>query len=85
MARASVYTDSKLQVLERIDAALRRHAKVPTVRELAKHFEVATATMHSWLSKMGEEGLITWEARTHRSLRITPQGNAALEQAKQTT
>lgn len=78
MARTSKYNSTKQGVLESIDAALRHHAKVPTVRELADSFEVAPATMHSWLGRMAEEGLISWEPGRHRSLRSTAQGTQLL-------
>ena len=78
MARASKFDDSKDDVLQMIEAAGRRHSKVPTVRELADSFYVAPATMHAWLSKLAEEGLIQWEAGRHRSLRLTPQAVSRL-------
>lgn len=74
MARASKFEDNKIAVLEAIQAAAARHAKVPTVRELAASFEVATATMHSWLTRMAEEELIAWEPGRHRSLRLSQTG-----------
>lgn len=78
MARTSLYADCKVGVLEMIDAAVRRHARMPTVRELAEHFDVAGATMHAWLRKLEHEGLVVWEPGRHRSLRLTHQATHLL-------
>ena len=72
MARASRYSDQKVAVLTEISERVTRHSKVPTVRELAEAFEVSPATMHSWLRRLGEEGLVEWTPGRHRSLRCTP-------------
>ena len=73
MARTSKFDDNKNEILGIIEAAVQRHSKAPTVRELADTFAVAPATMHSWLSKLAEEGLIAWAPGRHRSLRLTPE------------
>lgn len=78
MARGSQYADSKVGVLEMIDAAVLRHSRVPTVRELADRFDVAGATMHAWLRKLEREGLVVWEPGRHRSLRLTRQATHLL-------
>lgn len=74
MARVSQYGDQKVAVLAEISERVRRHSKVPTVRELADRFAISTATMHSWLKRLAEEGLVEWSPGRHRSLRCTPRG-----------
>lgn len=76
MGRASRLGEKRVDVLGEIVSAMRHHSKVPTVRELADHFEVGTGTMHSWLTKLAGEGLVEWTPRGHRSLRCTPAGHA---------
>lgn len=73
MARASDYGDRKMAVVEHLEQRLRTHSKTPTVRELAETFEVSPATMHSWLTKLGKEGLVEWTPGRHRSLHCTQQ------------
>ena len=73
MARASKYSDQKLVVLQEIADRVRHHSKVPSVRELADRFQVSPATMHSWLNRLNNEGLVEWTPGRHRSLRVTPQ------------
>lgn len=78
MARASDYGDRKMAVLGELDGRMRRHSRVPTVRELAEIFEISPATMHSWLTKLNKEGLVEWTPGRHRSLHPTPQGSQLL-------
>jgi DNA-binding IclR family transcriptional regulator len=73
MARLSQYRDQRLAVLTEISERVRRHSKVPTVRELAERFDISAATMHSWLTRLAEEGLVEWTPGRHRSLRCTPR------------
>lgn len=75
MARTSKYKDCREGVLLMIHKASRTHGKAPTVRDLADHFEVGVATMHSYLHKLAEEGVVEWRPGRHRSLSFTPQGS----------
>jgi DNA-binding IclR family transcriptional regulator len=74
MARASKYEASKVEVLGLIREAHARHSKPPTVRDLAAQSGVGVATMHSYLQKLAEEGLVDWDRNRHRSLRLTREG-----------
>jgi DNA-binding transcriptional regulator YhcF (GntR family) len=74
MARASLYVSHRTQVLVAIDHSIKSHARPPSVRELAEECGVGVATMHSYLQKMAEEGVVEWRQGRHRSLRVTPQG-----------
>lgn len=78
MARASLYDAHRDKVLRRIDHSMKAHAKPPSVRELAEECEVGVATMHSYLQKMAEEGVVEWRQGRHRSLRLTPEGSLEL-------
>lgn len=79
MARVSKYKDNSDEVLSLIAESAFRHGKAPTVRALADHAEVGVATMHSYLIKLAEEGMIEWQPKHHRSLRATPQGIQRLQ------
>jgi DNA-binding transcriptional regulator YhcF (GntR family) len=72
MARATAYGDQKEAVVQAIADRRLHHSRQPTVRELAEQFEVSVATMHSWLGKLKDEGLVEWTPGRHRSLRTTP-------------
>lgn len=78
MARASKYEDKKHEVLDLIRYATSRHTKPPTVRDLADASGVGVATMHSYLTKLSEEGLVEWYRGKHRSLRLTPAAHQLL-------
>lgn len=73
MPRESHYVARKHEVLELIQEAAERHSRPPSVRELAEHFRVSSATMHSWLRRLSDEGLVEWEQGRHRSLRCIPK------------
>jgi len=89
MARASDYEDKKIAVLQEVFDRVRTHSRTPTVRELATSFDVSPATMHSWLTRLseegdGQEGLVAWTPGRHRSLHCTQTGIRLLEsQAEQ--
>ena len=74
MARASRYDDTRDDILKSVNAAATAHGKPPSVRDLADQFEVGVATMHSYLQKLSEEGMVEWRPGRHRSLHLTQQG-----------
>lgn len=74
MARTSHYTDNRDQILTSVQKAAEAHGKPPSVRDLAEELGVGVATVHSYLKKMAEEGLIEWRAGRHRSLHLLPLG-----------
>lgn len=74
MARASNYEPLKESVLDALHVAYLRHSKPPTVRDLAETVQVGVATMHLYLKKLAEEGLVEWSEGRHRSLKITQAG-----------
>ena len=78
MARVSLYDGHRDQILRSIDASQARHAKPPSVRELAEQCGVGVATMHAYLTKMADEGVLEWRTGRHRSLRLTPEGSLEL-------
>jgi DNA-binding IclR family transcriptional regulator len=75
MARTSKYEDHKAQVLELVIEAEDRHAKPPSIRALAEAVGVGVATMHSYLSRLSEEGAVEWTPKHHRSLRSIRQSS----------
>lgn len=78
MARASLYAAQRDQILRSIQSSMRSHAKPPSVRELAEDCGVGVATMHSYLKRLAEEGVVEWRQGRHRSLRLTPKGSLEL-------
>lgn len=78
MARISHYEDNRREVLRLIFQAQVAHGKAPSIRFLARHCHVGLATMHSYLTKMHEEGLVEWRPGKHRSLKCTEMGRHAL-------
>lgn len=78
MARATNYQDDKEWVVKLIHDAQVAHSRPPTVRALATELGVGVATMHSYLRKMADEGLVDWKSGHHRSLRVTDRGMTLL-------
>lgn len=74
MARASRYADSRDEILKSVHEAATAHGKPPSVRDLAERMDVGVATMHSYLQKLSEEGMVEWRPGRHRSLHLTPAG-----------
>jgi DNA-binding GntR family transcriptional regulator len=81
MARVSRYEDVKDGILAKISDAALAHSKPPAVRTLAQEFEVSVSTMHSYLTRLADEGMIHWRPGRHRSLTCTPQGFQRLSQS----
>ena len=78
MGRKSYYEEHRVAVLRAVEQCERAHGRPPTVRELATSQLVGVATMHEYLKRLSTEGLIQWSPKTHRSLRLTPQGSLLL-------
>ena len=78
MARASQYTQNREKILRSVADAAHSHGRSPSVRQLAEQVGVGVATMHSYLQKLSEEGLIEWRPGRHRSIHLTPQGSQEL-------
>lgn len=78
MARDSHYKDHRSEVLKVIREKDLSHGKPPSIRELAGAVDVGVATMHHYLERLREEGLVEWQPGKHRSLRLTPVGSQLL-------
>jgi DNA-binding IclR family transcriptional regulator len=70
MGRASKYDQHRTDILSALAEAEASHARPPTVRSLADGCGVGVATMHSYLTKLSEEGVVEWKPKSHRSLRL---------------
>lgn len=78
MGRQSHYEDKKHSLLACVDKMSRSLGRAPSVRELADGIDVGVATVHSYLGKMAAEGLVQWQPKSHRSLRVTSEGHDLL-------
>lgn len=78
MGRQSHYEDKKRPLLSCIDSLSRSLGRAPSVRELADGIDTGVATVHSYLGKMAAEGLVQWQPKSHRSLRLTTDGHDLL-------
>lgn len=74
MARASHYADKREELLALIAEPATTHGKAPTIRDLAARLEVGVGTIHAYLHRLAEEGVIEWSPGKHRSLRVTHLG-----------
>jgi DNA-binding IclR family transcriptional regulator len=78
MARPSMYHLNRESVLVAV-AGLAKHGTPPTLRELSDVTGLPISTLHSYVNRMHDEGLITWHPRSHRSIRITSAGQALVQ------
>lgn len=74
MARPSLYKLNRDVVISAIDSLSRSAGKPPTMREVAERTGISVSTLHSYVNRMHDEGLVTWQPRSHRSVRLTAQG-----------
>lgn len=74
MPRKSRYPAKRGEIIEAITALTLEYHRTPSVRELSERIDVPVATLHSYLERLSNEGLIRWEAKRHRSLKLTPEG-----------
>ena len=79
MPRKSHYDEHRLEVLRLIEAARRAHSKPMSVRDLADRTGVGVATMHLYLQRLTDEGLVGRRINRHRSFRCSAAGVALLE------
>lgn len=74
MARPSLYKLNRDGVLVAISRLSQRMGKPPTLRELSDVTGLPVSTLHSYVNRMHSEGLVTWQPRSHRSVRLTAEG-----------
>ena len=70
MARQSLYGYKKDGILLAIETLAQAGGRAPSLREVADVADVSVATLHSYLVKMQVEGLVEWNEKSHRSLRV---------------
>lgn len=75
MPRQSLYHFKRDGILEAVSTLTDANkGKAPSIREIAEVADVSIATLHSYLVKMKNEGVIEWTERHHRSLKVLPLG-----------
>lgn len=70
MPRQSLYQFKRDGILTAIETLRAATGKAPSIREIAEVADVSIATLHSYLVKMKDEGVIEWQERHHRSLKL---------------
>ena len=78
MARVSKYGEHRDQLIGMIAKAAESHARPPSVRQLAAEVGVGVATMHSYLERLSDEGVVEWSPGKHRSLKLSPTATQQL-------
>lgn len=80
MGRKSHYQQHRADVLRLIEDSWARRVTAPTVRDLAEAVGVGVATMHLYLGRMYEEGLIEWlpGSRRSKTLKVSSSGRQLL-------
>lgn len=70
MARQSLYEFKRDGILQAIETLSTAKGRAPSLREIAEVADVSVATLHSYLLKMQNEGLVQWDKKHHRSLKV---------------
>lgn len=80
MGRKSHYHEHRAEALRLIEHSWQTKVTAPTVRDLAAEVDVGLATMHLYLGRMYEEGLIEWQpgSRRAKTLRVSSSGRQLL-------
>lgn len=71
MPRQSLYLFKRDGIIDAVQTLTDATGKPPSLREIASVADVSVATLHSYLKKMRQEGVIEWNERHHRSLKVT--------------
>lgn len=74
MGRQSQYPVKRDEIVTAISTILGESHRNPTMREIATRTNLSVATLHAYLGKLSDEGLIEWRTKRHRSIRLTPEG-----------
>jgi SOS-response transcriptional repressor LexA len=80
MPRQSLYQFKRDGILDAISTLSAATGKAPSIREIAQVADVSIATLHCYLTKMKDEGVISWTERHHRSLKVLETGNSLATQ-----
>jgi predicted transcriptional regulator len=75
VARQSLYEYKRDGILSAVATLTEAQGKAPSLREIASVADVSVATLHSYLLKMKEEGVVQWTEKHHRSLRVQTPGS----------
>lgn len=78
MARQSLYDYKKDGIVQAIAELTQSHGRAPSLREVADVTETSVATLHSYLTRLRTEGIVSWSERHHRSLQVVlpPHGSS---------
>lgn len=72
MPRQSLYMYKREGILDAVATLTAASGgKAPSIREIAEVADVSIATLHLYLHKMKDEGVISWTERHHRTLKVT--------------
>jgi DNA-binding IclR family transcriptional regulator len=76
VGRRSLYDVRKDSVLTAVKRLTDQKGSPPSLRDVAEVTGISVSTLHNYLPQMAEEGLVTWQPKSHRTIRLT---TAALE------
>lgn len=79
MPKPSGINEKRDQIIRFISEQIAEKGYPPSVREIAKAVNVrSSSTIHTYLSKLKEEGLLQKDGANSRAIRLTASGQAAL-------
>lgn len=76
MGRRSLYEIRKDSVLYAVKRLTDERGSPPSLRDVAEVTGISVSTLHNYLPKMQEEGLVTWQPYSHRTIRLTSEALA---------
>ena len=82
MARPSLFPQYHSTILREIAKASEERRRAPSIRDLADVCNVSVSTMHDYLARIVERGELDWRPRSHRAVKLTESGWAAVHAAR---
>lgn len=78
VGRRSLYEVRKDSVLFAVKRLTDERGSPPSLRDVAEVTGISVSTLHNYLPRMADEGLVTWQPRSHRTIRLTAESLNAL-------
>lgn len=78
MGRRSLYEIRKDSVIYAIKQLTDQRGAPPSLRDVAEVTDISVSTLHHYLPRMADEGLLTWQPKSHRTVRLTTKALESL-------
>jgi len=77
MGRRSLYEARKDIVLFAVKRLTDDKGSPPSLRDVSEVTGIGVSTLHNYLPRMADENLVTWQPKSHRTIRLTSEALAS--------